>query len=80
MRHGPSAIAVRVRSWRGADTGVRWTHNAIKRQYRGFDASTGTADHNYNWHDGIKWQNAVLSRQFTRSRATTTRYRSAAYS
>src|SRR5687768_8450220 len=36
----------------GADTGVRWTHNAIKRQYRGFDPATGAADHSYNWHSG----------------------------
>ncbi len=35
----------------GADTGVRWTHSAIKRQYRGFDAATGAADHNYNWRN-----------------------------
>jgi serine protease AprX len=35
----------------GADTGVRWTHNAIKRQYRGFDPASGAADHNYNWRD-----------------------------
>ena len=35
----------------GADTGVRWTHSAIKRQYRGFDPATGTADHDYSWHN-----------------------------
>src|SRR2546423_15630522 len=35
----------------GADTGFRWTHNAIKPHYRGWDG--GTADHDYNWHDSI---------------------------
>ena len=34
-----------------ADTGVRWTHNALKPQYRGWDGQT--ADHDYNWHDAI---------------------------
>ncbi|MEQ1604783.1 MAG: S8 family serine peptidase [Pyrinomonadaceae bacterium] len=35
----------------GLDTGVRWTHNAIKAKYRGWNGTT--ADHNYNWHDAI---------------------------
>ena len=35
----------------GADTGQRWTHNALKPQYRGWDGVA--ADHNYNWHDAI---------------------------
>ena len=35
----------------GADTGQRWTHNALKPQYRGWDGVV--ADHNYNWHDSI---------------------------
>ena len=34
-----------------ADTGQRWTHNALKPHYRGWDG-TG-ADHNYNWWDAI---------------------------
>src|ERR1043166_707343 len=34
-----------------ADPGVRWTHNALKPHYRGWDGVT--ADHNYNWHDSI---------------------------
>ncbi len=34
-----------------ADTGVRWTHSALKNQYRGWNGTT--ADHNYNWHDAI---------------------------
>ncbi len=33
------------------DTGMRWTHQALKPQYRGWDGTT--ADHNYNWHDSI---------------------------
>jgi serine protease AprX len=34
------------------DTGMRWTHNAIKNQYRGWNGAT--ADHNYNWWDAIR--------------------------
>jgi hypothetical protein len=33
------------------DTGMRWTHNAIKGKYRGWNGVT--ADHNFNWHDSI---------------------------
>ena len=33
------------------DTGVRWTHNALKPHYRGWDGQT--ADHDYNWHDAV---------------------------
>src|ERR1051325_7839660 len=33
------------------DTGQRWSHDALKPKYRGWN---GTAvDHNYNWHDAI---------------------------
>lgn len=35
----------------GADTGYRWTHNALKNHYRGWDGVA--ANHNYNWHDSI---------------------------
>jgi serine protease AprX len=35
----------------GADTGVRWTHEALKGKYRGWDGSS--ASHDYNWHDSI---------------------------
>ena len=39
-------------SWlRSADTGVRWTHNALKPHYRGWDGTN--ANHNFNWHDSI---------------------------
>jgi subtilisin family serine protease len=34
-----------------ADTGVRWTHNALKPHYRGWDGQN--ADHDFNWHDSI---------------------------
>src|SRR5213083_3233580 len=34
-----------------ADTGVRWTHNALKPHYRGWNGTS--ADHNYNWWDAI---------------------------
>jgi subtilisin family serine protease len=30
---------------------VRWTHNALKPHYRGWDGQN--ADHDYNWHDAI---------------------------
>lgn len=33
------------------DTGVDWTHPAIKNQYRGWNGTT--AHHDYNWHDAI---------------------------
>ncbi len=33
------------------DTGIRWTHSALKPHYRGWNGAT--ADHNYNWHDSI---------------------------
>ncbi len=37
----------------GQDTGYDWQHEALKRSYRGYDPVTGTANHNYNWHDSI---------------------------
>src|SRR5882724_2088260 len=40
-----------------ADTGVRWTHNALKPHYRGWNGVT--ADHNYNWHDSIHYGGIV---------------------
>lgn len=33
------------------DTGMRWTHNAIKPKYRGWNGAA--ADHNFNWHDSV---------------------------
>ncbi|MGA7732499.1 MAG: S8 family serine peptidase [Chloroflexia bacterium] len=33
------------------DTGMRWSHNALKPKYRGWNGAT--ADHNYNWWDSI---------------------------
>jgi serine protease AprX len=35
----------------GADTGVRWTHEALKSKYRGWNGTT--ANHDYNWNDAI---------------------------
>jgi serine protease AprX len=35
----------------GEDTGYRWNHSALVRQYRG---SGATVDHNFNWHDAIR--------------------------
>jgi len=37
----------------GEDTGYQWDHEALKNQYRGYDADRDTVDHNYNWHDAI---------------------------
>jgi serine protease AprX len=34
-----------------ADTGQRWSHNALKPHYRGWNGTV--ADHDYNWHDSI---------------------------
>jgi serine protease AprX len=34
-----------------ADTGVQWTHPALKPHYRGWNGTS--ADHNYNWWDAI---------------------------
>lgn len=33
------------------DSGVQWDHPALKEKYRGYDASTGDADHTYSWFD-----------------------------
>jgi serine protease AprX len=33
------------------DTGMRWTHNALKPHYRGWNGTT--EDHNFNWWDSI---------------------------
>jgi serine protease AprX len=35
----------------GQDTGYRWTHQALKPHYRGWNGST--ASHDFNWHDSI---------------------------
>jgi subtilisin family serine protease len=35
------------------DTGYQWDHPALKLKYRGWNASTSTANHDYNWHDAI---------------------------
>lgn len=35
----------------GADTGYRWTHNALKNHYRGWNGTS--ASHDYNWHDSV---------------------------
>jgi subtilisin family serine protease len=34
-----------------ADTGVQWTHPALRAQYRGWDGAS--ASHAYNWHDAV---------------------------
>jgi serine protease AprX len=41
----------------GADTGYRWTHNALKAHYRGWNGAV--ANHNYNWHDSIHTSTGV---------------------
>lgn len=35
------------------DIGVMWDHPALKRQYRGWDAATQTATHDYNWFNAF---------------------------
>jgi serine protease AprX len=35
----------------GADTGYRWTHQALKNHYRGWNGTV--ANHDFNWHDSI---------------------------
>ena len=37
----------------GQDTGYDWDHEALKNAYRGYDAATDSANHDYNWHDAI---------------------------
>ncbi len=37
----------------GADTGYDWQHPALKSKYRGLKPD-GTAEHDYNWFDGVK--------------------------
>ncbi len=37
----------------GQDTGIDWTHPALKPHYRGL-AEDGTVDHNYNWYDAVQ--------------------------
>jgi serine protease AprX len=41
-----------------ADTGVEWTHPAIKGKYRGWDGTT--AHHDYNWFDAVADEPAPL--------------------
>ncbi|HYP19107.1 MAG TPA: S8 family serine peptidase, partial [Chloroflexia bacterium] len=38
------------------DSGTRWTHEALKSRYRGWNGAT--ADHNHNWWDPIAGQGA----------------------
>jgi uncharacterized repeat protein (TIGR01451 family) len=49
----------------GIDTGVRWTHVALKDKYRGWDGFT--ANHNYNWFspDGVLYANGDLGASIT---------------
>ena len=37
----------------GSDTGVRFTHEALKTKYRGWGGSPEASIHDYNWHDAI---------------------------
>lgn len=37
----------------GADTGVRFTHAALRDHYRGWGGTPETSTHDYNWHDSI---------------------------
>ncbi len=44
----------------GQDTGYDWEHPAIKKKYRGYNATTGQVDHNYNWYDAIHRPDTTL--------------------
>lgn len=33
------------------DTGVQWDHPALKEKYRGYNAATGEANHDFSWFD-----------------------------
>lgn len=37
----------------GADTGYEWAHPALQPHYRGYNNFSGTATHDYHWHDAI---------------------------
>lgn len=37
----------------GQDTGVEWTHPALKEKYRAWEGDEATVDHNYHWFDAI---------------------------
>ncbi len=37
----------------GQDTGIQWDHPALKDHYRGWNTTTLTVTHDYNWHDSI---------------------------
>jgi subtilisin family serine protease len=54
----------------GADTGIRWTHNALKPHYRGWNGVA--ADHNYNWHTPFTTASETRAVTTHRSLATTT--------
>ena len=41
----------------GQDTGVRFTHEALRKQYRGWGGSAAASNHDYNWHDAIHLPN-----------------------
>ncbi len=43
----------------GADTGYDWTHPALQAKYRGWNAGSGTAGQDYNWHDAIHEENPL---------------------
>jgi hypothetical protein len=54
----------------GCDSGVHWTHAALKNHYRGWNGTT--ANHDYNWHDGIHNVNPGCPGDSPESHATTT--------
>ncbi len=47
----------------GQDTGVEWSHPALKSHYRGWDGAN--ADHDYNWHDSIHEDNRNCGKDST---------------
>ena len=47
----------------GQDTGVEWSHPALKSHYRGWDGTN--ASHDYNWHDSIHEDNRNCGKDST---------------
>jgi subtilisin family serine protease len=45
----------------GQDTGYDWTHPALQKQYRGYQA--GQVQHDYNWYDAIHSYSALNTDQ-----------------
>ncbi|MFD1173866.1 S8 family serine peptidase [Oceanobacillus picturae] len=45
------------------DTGVQYDHPALQEKYRGYDASTGEVNHDFNWFDATAGEEAPYDDQ-----------------